>query len=141
MSPASLRTRESVNHVPCPKCQPCRWLHKLDVYRVSREFFKLVRDVLRRKMPRDTRDQLERAALSILANIAEGAGKTALADKQRFYEIARGSATECAGLIDTMELRGFINTSEYENLRALLVRVTQMLSRLCGVPRLVKKSP
>src|SRR4051812_18190795 len=37
---------------------------KLDVYRVAREFYRLVQPMLKKTLPRDTRDQLDRAALS-----------------------------------------------------------------------------
>ena len=40
------------------------------------------------------RDQWLRAAQSIPLNIAEGNGKQSLKDKNRFIEIARGSALE-----------------------------------------------
>jgi hypothetical protein len=65
---------------------------KLDAYRVARELVGLTSGFLKRNISRDLRDQLDRSSTSILFNIAEGAGKTARADKQRFYEIARGSA-------------------------------------------------
>ena len=108
---------------------------KLEVYRVAREFLVLATGLLARKMPRDLRDQFDRASSSILFNIGEGAGKTARADKQRSYEIARGSTTEAATQLDVMRIRGFITTDQYRNARTLLIRVAQMLSRLCGAPR------
>ena len=45
---------------------------------------------------RPARDQWLRASQSIPLNIAEGNGKTAEADRRRYFEIARGSALECA---------------------------------------------
>ncbi|MBI3183621.1 MAG: four helix bundle protein [Myxococcales bacterium] len=108
---------------------------KLEVYRVAREFLVLANGVLSRKMPRDLREQFDRATSSILFNIGEGAGKTARADKQRSYEIARGSTTEAATQLDVLYIRAFITTDQYQNARSLLVRVAQMLSRLCGAPR------
>jgi four helix bundle protein len=108
---------------------------KLEVYQVAREFLMLATGVLARKMPRDLRDQFDRATSSILFNIGEGAGKTARADKQRSYKIARGSTTEAATQLDVMHIRGFITSAQYQMARALLVRVAQMLSRLCGAPR------
>jgi four helix bundle protein len=108
---------------------------KLEVYRVARTFLEVSYLFTKRKMERDLREQFGRASTSILANIGEGAGKTARADKQRLYEIARGSATETATLLDVMLIRGDISTEEYKRSRELLVRVVQMLSRLCGSPR------
>jgi four helix bundle protein len=42
-----------------------------------------------------TADQLHRASWSIAANLAEGYGKSSVADRLRYYEIALGSAREC----------------------------------------------
>jgi four helix bundle protein len=86
-------------------------------------------------MPRELHDQFDRSTMSILFNIGEGAGKTAKADKQRFYEIARGSTTEAATQLELMLIRGIIVESQYKEARPLLLRVAQMLSRLCGNPR------
>lgn len=108
---------------------------KLDVYRVAREFVEATQPFLQRKIARDLRDQIDRASISILANIGEGAGKTARADKQRFYEIAKGSTTETAALLDVLLIRGVIRRDEYDHARRLLLRVRQMLVRLAGVPR------
>jgi len=41
------------------------------------------------------RDQLHRASISVVLNIAGGAGRFSAPDKARFSAIARGSATEC----------------------------------------------
>ncbi len=108
---------------------------KLEVYRVAREFLVVANALMKRRMPRDLRDQFNRAYTSILFNIGEGAGKTARADKQRSYEIARGSATEAATQLDVLQIRGLISDEQYRRARALLIRVAQMLSRLIAGPR------
>jgi four helix bundle protein len=108
---------------------------RLEVYQVAREFFLVATRLLKRKMSTEIRDQLDRASMSILFNIGEGAGKTARADKQRFYEIARGSTTEAATQLDAMRMREVISEAEFSAARELLVRIAQMLSRLCGIPR------
>jgi four helix bundle protein len=112
---------------------------KLEVYRVARQFLEASHPFVKRKMTAELRDQFDRASLSIVANIAEGAGKTARADKQRFYEIARGSTGETATLLDIMKIRGVVSPQEHERCRSLLIRVVQMLSRLCGGPRITLK--
>jgi four helix bundle protein len=55
-------------------------------------------------------DQLRRAALSVPLNIAEGSGKGTMEDREarRFYAIARGSALECAAIVDALEAPRFV---------------------------------
>ncbi|MFT3841472.1 MAG: four helix bundle protein [Myxococcaceae bacterium] len=108
---------------------------KLEVYVVARDFVILATGMLSRKLPRDLRDQFDRASTSILFNIGEGAGKTARSDKQRSYEIARGSTTEAATQLDLMQIRGLITLKQYQEGRQLLLRISLMLSRMCGPPR------
>ena len=69
---------------------------KLTVYQVSIEFVILSDEVVDH-LPRGRAylgDQLQRAALSISLNIAEGAGEYAIDEKARFYRMAKRSATE-----------------------------------------------
>src|SRR5262249_53267380 len=50
----------------------------------------------------DVKDQLDRASTSVPLNIAEGNGKYALKDRCRFFDIAHGSALECAAGLDVL---------------------------------------
>jgi four helix bundle protein len=108
---------------------------KLEVYCLAREFLVLANSLFKRRMPRPLREQFERASMSILFNIGEGAGRMARADKQRFYEIARGSTLEAATQLDVMHIRGFVTNEQYQQGRTLLLRIAQMLSRLSLGPR------
>ena len=65
-----------------------------------------------------------------MLNIAEGAGRTSGLDKARFYAIARGSATECAAIVDVLAVRGLIQPRVRSCARSLLVGIVQMLTRL-----------
>jgi four helix bundle protein len=102
---------------------------KLQVYAVAVEFQTLAA-ALSPKGQAVLRDQLERASVSIALNIAEGAGQRSRPNKSRFYGIARGSANECAAIIDLLRARGLANDAACDQARALLVRIVQMLTKL-----------
>jgi four helix bundle protein len=103
---------------------------RLVVYQLALEVHSLLSTLLPRRGYRVLRDQLERASLSIVLNIAEGAGRSSGPDKRRFYVLARGSTTECAALLDVLRLRALVDLRRYASARSLLIRIVQMLSRL-----------
>jgi four helix bundle protein len=108
---------------------------RLDVYHLALQFQALSGTLVPRRGLRAVRDQLERASLSVVLCIAEGAGRTAGPDKRRFYEMARGSATESAAVLDVLRVRGLLDEQAHRQARLLVLRLVQMLSRLCGPPR------
>jgi four helix bundle protein len=103
---------------------------KLDVYAVALEFQILAAGLLPPRRHAVLRDQLERASVSIVLNIAEGTGRFAAPDKARFYSMARGSAMECGGILDVMAGRRLITAVVHRRLRILLVRIVAMLTKL-----------
>ncbi|HJQ39795.1 MAG TPA: four helix bundle protein [Thermoanaerobaculia bacterium] len=110
---------------------------KLDVYQVSIEFVARANDVVE-QLPRGRgylADQLQRAALSIVLNIAEGAGKFSPADKAVFYTRARGSATESAAVLDVC--RRLNLTPSVDADKAILERIVSMLTKLIKSRRTV----
>ena len=76
-------------------------------------------------------DQLKRASLSIVLNIAEASGKTTRADNARFFSIARGSAMECGAVLDACRVLGLANPRQVEDGKDLVVRIVSMLSKMC----------
>lgn len=103
--------------------------HKLAVYHVAVAF----QAATTRLIPKGhavLRDQLERASLSAVLNLAEGAGRRSRRDKGRFYTIARGSAMESAALIDVLVARQITSAEAAKEATALVIRVIQMLSKL-----------
>jgi four helix bundle protein len=103
---------------------------RLDCYRVAVEFQAVAARIVSYGRLGALRDQLDRASVSIVLNFAEGAGRRTLPDKSRFYTIARGSATECAAILDLLLARGLVSPADHRHGRGLLIRVIQMLTRL-----------
>jgi four helix bundle protein len=108
---------------------------KLDCYQAALQFGTLSARLVPRGH-RELRDQLTRAALSISLNIAESAGRTSPADKARFFSIARGSAMECAAIIDVLLSSAITPIGLCREARRLLIRMVQMLTKLEAVVRL-----
>ena len=101
---------------------------RLDAFRVAREALSLAlgKRAMWRGRPGEMGSQLERALVSVVANIAEGAGRESPADQRRHYAIARGSANEAGAMLGVIEAYGFSD----EAIRSRIIRVVQMLNRM-----------
>ena len=84
-------------------------------------------DELLKKVPRAVavHNQLDRASTSIPLNIAECNGKYTAADRCRFFDIARGSALECAACLDVLVAKKLIE--QVDSGKAILARIVSML--------------
>lgn len=106
---------------------------KLKVYQRSLEFIAWAEGILE-KTPKGlaVRDQLDRASTSIPLNIAEGNGKFTAPDRCRFFDIARGSALECAACLDALVAKGkFVE----EDMRRGKENLREIVSMLVGLIR------
>jgi four helix bundle protein len=103
---------------------------RLDCFRAAVDFQALAARLASGRRLGAVRDQLDRASLSIALNIAEGVGRRSAPDKAHFFAIARGSASECAGILDILLSRGLLAPADHRHGRGLLVRIVQMLTRL-----------
>lgn len=109
---------------------------KLDVYQLELQFIAWTTDLLEevsRKAAGRTRevcDQLDRASLSALLNTAEGNGKRQRQVRARFFDDARGSATECASCLDALVVKRAATAQRVLEGKKLLVRIVSMLCRL-----------
>ena len=106
----------------------------LDAYRLALQFHTGVMTLLPSKGQRTLRDQLERASLSIVLNIAEGAGRCTLPERRRHFIIALGSIYECAAILDVLLLRRLTSPERCARARDYAVRIAQMLAKLAGPP-------
>ena len=104
----------------------------LDVYRKSVDFTEQI-TVLVETFPKGNYylvDQLNRAALSIPTNIAEGNGRFHKAERLQFFRIARGSAFECVPILEICQRKKLISTEVHEDLLNKIENISKMLSGL-----------
>jgi four helix bundle protein len=75
-------------------------------------------------------DQLNRAALSIPANLAEGNGRFTKADRKHYFTIARGSTHECVPILEVARRRGLVQEPLALALKERLEVIAKMISGL-----------
>lgn len=104
----------------------------LEVYKRALELANLVFKITR-EWPRgysfNLTDQLLRAILSVVLNIAEGSARSKREFK-RFLDIARGSCYECVPLIEIATRQNLISKDKKEKLYSELNEIAMMLNGL-----------
>ena len=104
---------------------------RLTVYQHSIDFVAWSQTLLQGiDSPGSTRTQLERASTSIPLNIAEGNVKSSPRDRRRYWEIALGSAVECAAILDVLVARRPQDVTDVAEGKESLERIVSMLVRL-----------
>jgi four helix bundle protein len=76
------------------------------------------------------RDQIQRAAVSVMSNIAEGFERNSRAEFARFISIARGSAGEVRSQLHLARELGYVAEPEIGALLAVCSEVIRMLVSL-----------
>ena len=104
---------------------------RLDVYREAITFVAWLSPLLEGSVRMgEVKDQLDRASTSIPLNIAEGNGKYAPKDRCRFFDIARGSAFECAAGLDVLVAKAKLTPDQIRPGKEKLQRIVRMLMGL-----------
>ncbi len=104
---------------------------KLEVYSKAKQFNSSVSLFLEHvKISKNKKDQLERAAFSIMLNIAEGTGRFTKPDKKNFYIVARGSVFECVAIFDYLNDQKIIDKEMFKEFYSSLEEISKMLYAL-----------
>lgn len=104
---------------------------KLKVYQEALRFVAWVDPLLERLLGKVAAiDQLDRASTSMVLNLAEGNGKRSHPDRCRFFDIARGSAVECAACLDVLRVKQRVTDTEVAEGKAILLEVVSMTAGL-----------
>lgn len=104
---------------------------RLKVYQEALRFVAWCEPILERLTGKvAAKDQLDRAATSVVLNLAEGNGKRSSPERCRFFDIARGSAVECAACLDVLRVKGRLVDTEISEGKAILLEVVSMTAGL-----------
>lgn len=104
---------------------------KLDVYREAIAFIAWLSNLMESAVRvGEVKDQLDRASTSVPLNIAEGNGKYAPKDRCRFFDIAHGSALECAAGLDALVAKGKLTMEQVRPGKERLQKIVRMLMGL-----------
>jgi four helix bundle protein len=106
---------------------------KLDIFQISKGFvLSCYRET--KLFPAEEKfgivQQIRRAALSVHLNIAEGCSRKSIAERKRFYEIARGSLVEVDAALDIAVELSYIQEERLQELGEFIVRIFQMVSKM-----------
>ena len=75
-------------------------------------------------------DQLRRASISIVNNIAEGSDKRTPKERTQFYRIALSSARECVPMLTICRSQEYLTQTAHDDLRANCLELCRMLRGL-----------
>ena len=106
------------------------YYRKLNVYHKSME---LVTNIYRlsRSFPEDEKfglsNQIQRAAISVPSNIAEGMGRFSNKERIHFLEIANGSLMEVMCQLEAAKLLGYISQLQFDEHELFISETTRML--------------
>lgn len=73
-------------------------------------------------------DQVQRSAVSVSANIAEGFGRTSKAEKMQFYTIAYGSLLETKSHLLIAHKLQYVSAPEIEEVSSLITDLQKLIN-------------
>lgn len=85
----------------------------------------------------DLKDQIRRAAVSAMTNVAEGFGRKTNRDFARFLDVARGSTLEVQSLLYVASDLNYIDSEEFRRLYGL---ATETLALIAGLTSYLRKN-
>ena len=75
-------------------------------------------------------DQMRRAGVSVMSNLAEGCGRTSARDQAHFSQMAFGSLLELDAQLQLALDLGFLDKSAYQEARQSIIELVKRISAL-----------
>ena len=112
------------------QCVMDRGFENLRVWQQSRIFVNSIYDIMEEIKDYGFRDQIQRAAVSIMNNIAEGAESGSDAKYVNFLQISRGSCSEVRSMLYLCLDRNIIDQDTFEKLKSESILISNHIYRL-----------
>ena len=103
---------------------------KLDVWEEARNLTLEVYDEFEENKDFGFRGQIQKAAVSIMNNIAEGFERKSNKEFKRFLYIAKGSSGEVRSMLYLALEIGYISEDKFDSLSEQTIKISKMLSGL-----------
>ena len=107
-----------------------RRFESLRVWQNARCFVNAVYDLMENNRDWGFRDQIQRAAVSIMNNIAEGYESGSDAKYISFLQISRGSCSEVRSMLYLCSDRQFCTQKQFEDLKSQATQISSQLYKL-----------
>lgn len=107
-----------------------RNFESLRVWQNARELVNMIYDLMDANKDWGFRDQLQRAAVSIMNNIAEGYESGSDAKYTNFLKIAKGSCSEVRSMMYLCLDRNYCSKEQFEMVKEQSVLISQQLYKL-----------
>ena len=102
----------------------------LRVWQQSRSFVNSIYDIMEQVRDYGFRDQIQRAAVSIMNNIAEGSESGSDAKYVNFLQISRGSCSEVRSMLYLCLDRKMISKESFDHLKNDAISISNQIYRL-----------
>jgi len=101
---------------------------KLEVYKKAKAYNASIGLFLKEtKLDTATKDQLRRASLSVVLNLAEGSGRFSKADRRNFFVIARSSIFECTAILDFLKDEEVLSLELYNSFYSSAEEISKII--------------
>ncbi|UOD35660.1 four helix bundle protein [Deferribacteraceae bacterium V6Fe1] len=109
----------------------------IDAWKEGRELVKVIYECFKDNKDYNFKDQIQRAAISIMSNIAEGFDRGSNKEFIQFFVIARASASEVRSLCYVALDNEYISEQMFEDLKERCLKINSLIN---GFIRYLKNS-
>ncbi|GAB4287311.1 MAG: four helix bundle protein [Candidatus Dojkabacteria bacterium] len=100
----------------------------IDAWKEAREIVKFIYNIFHTNKDFGFKDQIQRASVSIMSNIAEGFDRGTNKEFIQFLVIARASVSEVKSLSYIALDVGYIDKEQFEKISAMCTKITSLLN-------------